>query len=211
MRALPAPACAVLLCLIAGYVDAIGYLDYEHVFAANMTGNTVLLAISLAEQEWWRIAPYGLTLASFLAGALMAEAVKRHGLRPAIPLLASGVPLVILVMADVRGNSALVLLAFGMGLQGGSVSRFADVNVQTVVITGTILRLAEATMFRLVPGRGDRRPAPPRLALPVFAFSWIAYAVGAGLSLGAKELGPMKLLLPLLVLIPVAISENRER
>jgi len=205
---MPAPARAALLCLIAGYVDAIGYIDYEHVFAANMTGNTVLLAISLAERQWPRVATYALTLASFLVAALIAETAKRRGVRPAIPLLVSGVPLIVLSAVDLDADVALALLAFGMGLQGGSLARFADINVQTVVITGTILKLAEAAVSRLVPGRGDRRTPPPPAALPAFLFSWIAYGLGAVLSLTAQGLGPLKLQLPLIVLIPVALAEH---
>ena len=68
---------AALLCGIAGYVDALGYLKLGSVFAANMTGNTVLLAIVLAQGEWARAAVYGLTLAAFFAGALSASVLKR--------------------------------------------------------------------------------------------------------------------------------------
>lgn len=206
---IPAPARAVLLCLIAGYVDAIGYIDYEHVFAANMTGNTVLMAVSLAEREWPRAAAFAITLAAFVAAALAAEIARRRGLRPVVPLLASGVPLIIVYAIHPPAELVLPTLAFGMGLQGASVSRFSDINVQTVVVTSTLLKFAEAMVFRLVPGRGDRRPPPPRPALPVFFFTWTAYAAGAALSIAAREVGPLKILLPLIVLIPVAISEDR--
>lgn len=211
-RATPEVARAALLCLIAGYVDAIGYIDYAHVFAANMTGNTVLLAISLAERQWPRALTYAMTLAAFLVGALLAEIAKRRGVRPAIPLLVSAVPLVALTTVKLDGSAALALLAFGMGMQGGSVARFHDINAQTVVITGTILKLAEALVFRLAPGRGDPRTPPPPAALPVFGLSWLGYGVGAVLSVAAaQQLGQLKLLLPLIVLIPVAIAEYRER
>ncbi len=206
---MPAAARGILLCLIAGYVDAIGYLDYNHVFAANMTGNTVLLAISVAEQQWPRVAVYALTLTSFVAGALLAEIGRRRGLRPALPLAASAVPLIVLAAVDLDGNVALAMLAFAMGLQGASIGRFGDINVQTVVITGTILKLTEALVFRVVPGRDDRRTPPPPAALAVFCLCWLMYAAGAVLSLPTQALGSLKLLLPLAVLIPVVIAEMR--
>ena len=37
----------LLLCLTAGIVDVIGYLSIGHVFTANMTGNIVLLGLSI--------------------------------------------------------------------------------------------------------------------------------------------------------------------
>lgn len=205
-----APARAVLLCLIAGYIDAIGYIDYAHVFAANMTGNTVLLAISLAQGEWARVSVYAMTLAAFLAGALVAEAAKRRGVPASLPLLLSGLPLVAVWAAGLEGDVALAALAAGMGLQGGSVARFAEINVQTVVITGTILKLAEAAIDRVVrPAKGA--PAPTAKGLSVFAATWLAYAAGAVISLALKDIGPVKLVLPLAVLMPVALGEHRDR
>lgn len=205
---IPAPARAALLCLIAGYIDAIGYIDYGRVFAANMTGNTVLLSISVAQGEWPRVFTYALTLAAFLLGALAAEGFKRGGVRATLPLLLSGVPLVAVYALDLKDNWALATMALGMGLQGGAVARFADVNVQTVVITGTMLKLAEAAIHRLSRVRGAAPTVPPH-ALSVFWLTWLSYAVGAVLSLTAKELGLLKLLLPLVVLMPVALSEGR--
>jgi uncharacterized membrane protein YoaK (UPF0700 family) len=204
---IPPPTRAALLCLIAGYVDAIGYIDYDRVFAANMTGNTVLLSISVAEGDWALALTRALTLASFLIGALAAEFIKRAGFRPTLPLLLSGAPLVLVYAVPLDNNWALAALACGMGLQGASVARFADINVQTVVITGTMLKLAEATIHWLCAKR-DARPSLPH-APSLFWLTWAAYAAGAVLSLPVQGLGPLKFLLPLLPLIPVALSEDK--
>lgn len=204
----PAPFRAGLLCLISGYVDAIGYLDFGHVFAANMTGNTVLLWISVAQGEWPRVLTYALALASFLTGGLLAEVLKRAGATPMLPLLISGVPLMVMYMAGLQDNGALAAFAFGMGLQGASVSRFADINVQTVVVTSTILKLAEGIIHRLFPTRRDRASPLPRHSFPVFWSTWLAYGAGAAISLAVHGLGPLKFLLPLVVLMPVALSER---
>jgi uncharacterized membrane protein YoaK (UPF0700 family) len=206
---IPAPASAVLLCLIAGYIDAIGYTDYDHVFAANMTGNTVLLSISLAQADWPLAATRALTLASFLLGALAAEFIKRAGFRPTLPLLLSGAPLVLVYSVQPDANWTLAALSFGMGLQGASVARFANINVQTVVITGTLLKLAEASVHRLVSGQDAAQPASPPHALSLFWLTWLSYAVGAVLSLAAHGLGPLKFLFPLIPLIPAALSEGQ--
>lgn len=208
-KLVPAPARAALLCLIAGYVDAIGYLDYARVFAANMTGNTVLLWISVGEGEWARVATYALTLGSFVIGGLAAEGAKRAGATPRLPLLVSGVPLALVYLAGLQGDQALVALAFAMGLQGASVSRFANINVQTVVITSTLLKFAEAAIHRIFPTPGDLRSPEPRIALPVFGVTWVSYGAGAALSLPAAPLGPLKLLLPLILIMPVALAEGR--
>ena len=204
---IPPPTRAVLLCLIVGYIDAIGYIDYDRVFAANMTGNTVLLSISMAGGDWVLALTRALTLGAFLVGALAAEFIKRAGFRPTLPLLLSGAPLVLVYAVRLDNTEALVALAFGMGLQGGSVARFANINVQTVVITGTMLKLAEAMVQRLGSMGGARPPLPH--APTLFWLTWASYAAGAALSLPAQGLGPLKFLLPLIPLLPVALSEDK--
>ena len=42
---------AILLTFVAGYVDAIGRLSLDRVYAAQMSGNVVLLAVHLATGE----------------------------------------------------------------------------------------------------------------------------------------------------------------
>jgi uncharacterized membrane protein YoaK (UPF0700 family) len=98
---------------------------------------------------------------------------------------------------------ALALLAFGMGLQGAAMMRFDGANLQTVVITGTMLKLTEALVDRFVPPEAG---APAGL-LPLFCLAWIAYGTGVVLSYGAMNVvGPTMILLPVLVLVPVAAS-----
>ncbi|MGN6697263.1 MAG: YoaK family protein, partial [Thermomicrobiales bacterium] len=41
----------LLLAGAAGSLDAISYLGLGHVFTANMTGNTVLLGVALAQRD----------------------------------------------------------------------------------------------------------------------------------------------------------------
>src|SRR3989454_10880597 len=47
----------LMLTWAAGSVDAISYLALDHVFTANMTGNTVLLGLAIGQGHGWR--PFG--------------------------------------------------------------------------------------------------------------------------------------------------------
>ena len=78
-----------------------------------------------------------------------------------------------------------------------------------MVVTGTILKLAEAAIHRFFPTRDDRLSPVPKHALRVFWLTWLSYGVGAALSVAARGLGPIKIVLPLIVLIPVALGERR--
>src|ERR1700741_2250440 len=67
-----------LLCAVAGSVDAVAYLLFGRLFVANMTGGTVLLAISLLQRIGGEAALRGGLIASFLAGVIVARLLARN-------------------------------------------------------------------------------------------------------------------------------------
>ncbi len=66
-----------LLCAVAGSVDAIAYLLCGQIFVANMTGNTVLLAISLLQGKFAKAALRGGLVAAFLASVIVTRLLAR--------------------------------------------------------------------------------------------------------------------------------------
>jgi len=193
---------AALLCAIAGYVDALGYLRLGSVFAANMTGNTVLLAIVLAKGEWLRAAAYGLTLAAFFAGAICASVIKRAVPKGAwLPLLVQALLLVVASLSPLGPDKELVLLAFGMGLQGAAVTQLAGTNLYTVVITATICRLASGLVDELWPKAKGPNAAPATASWLVFVVAWLFYGIGAALEVLLFDGLRLPLLIPAVLLI----------
>ncbi|MGO9787722.1 MAG: YoaK family protein [Stellaceae bacterium] len=194
-----------LLCLVAGMVDAYGYMTLGHVFAANMTGNTVLLAIAAVSGELASSVNYALTLCAFAAGAVFGAALKRASSRPYVPLLLAALLLAATGFAA-PGRGMLGAIAIVMGLQAASVSKFGATTLQTVVITGPIVRLAEGLVDLLWPGKGaDARAAADASAHNGLA--WIAYGAGAVLGAsGVVFLGgpPLLLAVPALLLLAAA-------
>src|SRR5689334_13035299 len=122
---------AALTSFAAGFVDAHGYFRLGHVFTANMTGNSVLLAVALADRDWSKAIDYVETIAAFIVGALAAAIVKRLVGRGFVVLLLVAAILVVLCIVDPGVRLSLVALAFAMGLQGGSLARFRGQRVQT--------------------------------------------------------------------------------
>ncbi len=196
---------AALLCAIAGYVDALGYLRLGSVFAANMTGNTVLLAIVLAEGAWRRAAIYALTLAAFFAGALAASLLKRALARADwLPLLAQAALLLFASFWPLAAPAELAVLAIGMGMQGASFTLFAGTSLNTVVITSTVCRLASGLVDGLWPRRGATETpagAPPRL---IFVVTWLCYGSGAALEVAVFDGLRVPLAVPACLLVLLA-------
>jgi uncharacterized membrane protein YoaK (UPF0700 family) len=211
LRAGWAPMRAILLCLAAGYADAFGYLRLGGIFTANMTGNSVLLAIAAARRDAGQAAACGLVLAAFLAGALLAALLRRQLVdRRAPALLLAALLLAAAALLPLAGLPAwpgwllAAGLALAMGLQGASLGRFGGTALQTVVVTGTLLRLAE-----LMAGVRPPAAAPDSRPLALMAGAWLAYAGGALLGAGAADAAvalPARLPETLPLLVPALLQ-----
>src|SRR5215210_549077 len=68
-------AMVVLLSVAAGCVDAVSYLGLGRVFTANMTGNTVLLGLSLGQADWQAALRSGVALAGFIMGVAVGTVI----------------------------------------------------------------------------------------------------------------------------------------
>ena len=67
---------ACLLAIVAGYADAVGFLVFN-AFAGAMTGNTVLLGIALAGQQFAAAAQSASIIAAFLVGVAASALLRR--------------------------------------------------------------------------------------------------------------------------------------
>src|SRR5712691_86523 len=186
---LPPMLQAGLLVMIAGYADAIGFLQFR-AFAGQMTGNTILLAISLVETNWAQVVFYVAVIACFLVGVVIAGGLVRLGHAPAIALSLSAVALAVCAFVTVHWGA--LLLAFAMGTQNGAVTRFGDATLNTVFITGDLQKLFEAVLGWLWQSK-SRRP-PPGFA--ILAPVWLEYFAGALLGALAHAALAYPLLMP---------------
>ena len=167
---------ATLLTLVAGLADAVGYVAMGGVFAANMTGNTVLAGLSLGEGHFDLAAKRLAPLVTFFLGAMIARLLLRLFHRPAVPLLIEAALLAVVGLLPIGREPSLMLVALAMGLQASAITHFGGTSVSTVVVTSTLARIAEATLDRMWPtGRPLPSVATPRL----LALTWIGYLVGA--------------------------------
>jgi len=198
---------AGLLTIVAGLADAVGYVAMGGVFAANMTGNTVLAGLSLGEGHFDLAARRLAPLVTFFLGAMLARLVLRLFHRPAVPLLIEAALLGVVGFLPIEHEPELLLVALAMGLQASAITHFGGTAVSTVVVTSTLARIAEAALDRMWPtGRALPSIATPRL----LALTWIGYlagAVGGVLLVGAVA---WPLLVPAaLLMIAVLVGEAR--
>jgi uncharacterized membrane protein YoaK (UPF0700 family) len=195
---------AGLLCLTAGFVDAVGYFELGQVFTANMTGNTVLFAASLVRLEWSGALTYVIAVAAFFGGALIAAVLDRTPARPYPGLLLIALALSTASFATLEVRAELALLSAAMGVQGGSLSRFSGVRLQTVVLTGGLVGVADGLVERFWKRRAA--DAVSAQAFGLLCLAWLCYAAGAAGAVLSEDLLTRQLLVPAGLVVVAALT-----
>ena len=198
---------AALLTIVAGLADAVGYVAMGGVFAANMTGNTVLAGLSLGEGHFDLAARRLAPLVTFFLGAMLARLLLRLFHRPAVPLLIEAALLAGVGLLPFGREPALLMVALAMGLQASAITHFGGTALSTVVVTSTLARIAEAALDRMWPtGRALPSVATPRLLV----LTWIGYLAGATGGVLLVRAVPWPLLVPAaLLVIAVIVGDTR--
>ena len=141
----PLPTLLGILTLLTGFIDAVTYLKYGHVFVANMTIAGTLLAM-------------GGFLAGALAGGLLNERLSAHrgNLLSASTAAKTALLLCATLAAAVGAEWFVVipLLGITMGIQNAVVRRLAIPDVTTTVLTMTLTGIMADSA--LVGGKNPR-------------------------------------------------------
>lgn len=189
---------ACILAIVAGYADAIGFLTFG-AFAGAMTGNTVLLGIALAGAQYADAVQSAIIIASFLVGVAFSA-----GLGGKLPLAGIlGIEAAAIVGAAlIAPVFAAPVLAFAMGLQNATMTRFSGTSLNTVFLTGNLQKMMQDFLGRFT---GSMQPAQAGSAeSATIAWVWLAYlgGVAAGAVADRHLAYP---LLPVVLLLPLAL------
>ena len=201
--AVPRQRLVLLLAGAAGCLDAVGYLMLG-LFTANMTGNTILLGLSVGQAAWTQALHNVVAIAAFVAGAGAGTAALR-GLRQPSSGLGLEAGLLAAAMAawarfgaprghvgDPAAYWLIALLSAAMGIQSATVRRVGEQRVSTTYVTGTLTSLATETARDLLdrwsprPAGASGHPAPAlgpagehARGTALLTGVWAVYLVGA--------------------------------
>jgi uncharacterized membrane protein YoaK (UPF0700 family) len=201
----------LVLTATTGLVDAASYLGLGHVFAANMTGNIVLLGFGIVGGYGLPVVAPLVSLAGFLIGATAGgRLVRNQGEhRRAQLTLALTIETMLLaaaaIVAGLAGMRAgaftedclIALLALGMGVRNATVRKLAVPDLTTTVLTMTLTGLAAESPVAGGDGSGTIRRTSAVVAMLVGALVgalllkvdlWLVLAVACA-STGVTFLG----------------------
>jgi uncharacterized membrane protein YoaK (UPF0700 family) len=191
---------ATALALVAGFVDAYGYLGW-HVFGANMTGNTIIFAISLYKNAERAYLPLML-IVSFFAGAIFGRAIVERFKSYTALYVEAGL---LGVASFAPGYAALPIISLAMGMQNTALGTFAGVAANTSFLSGDYTKLGQAIADVAVRRGTDRDRKTISIIWPLI----VTYACGALISAFCREI-PLRVLFVVPVVMALAFATHRK-
>jgi uncharacterized membrane protein YoaK (UPF0700 family) len=133
---------AWVLAFIAGSVNVVGFLGFDHQAVTHLTGTTSMLSAAIAAADGRQVLHFLAVIGSFLAGTVLSgmliqDSTLRLGRRYGVGLVIESVFLFIAVPLLGRQNpGGLYLAACACGLQNAMVSTYSGAVVRTTHVSG---------------------------------------------------------------------------
>lgn len=138
---------AGVLALMAGMINSVGYLSFEHQAVTHLTGTTTLLSTALVQGEFSLGLHLLAVIASFVGGAILSaliirDSVLKLGQRYSIVLLIEAAALCLAVPALERELVwGTYLAGAACGLQNAMATTYSGTVIRTSHITGMLTDL----------------------------------------------------------------------
>jgi uncharacterized membrane protein YoaK (UPF0700 family) len=133
---------AWLLALVAGMVNVVGILGFEHQAVSHMSGNTTQLGVALINHDYATIGRLTLSLCAFAAGAILSGCLiqttalqlgRHYG---TVLLLETFLLVAAVYFLQHQSRAGFPLLCMACGLQNAMASTYSGAIVRTTHLTG---------------------------------------------------------------------------
>jgi uncharacterized membrane protein YoaK (UPF0700 family) len=183
-------ASAVLLALLAGYLDGYGLLVLG-TYVSFMSGNTTIAGLKSGQANFHAALPSAIAIVFFVAGSFLGNLFTQSRLRYSHRLIFGVIAGLLATVAGLArhglGNAPaeIAMLSLAMGMMNPALSKVGAESVSLTFVTGTLSRigghLAAAVGRKPLPegqSPGDSHLARARIDTSV----WSGFLVGAVLS-----------------------------
>jgi uncharacterized membrane protein YoaK (UPF0700 family) len=211
---------AIVLAMIAGYVDAYGFIGYQ-TYMSFMSGNTTLSGISTGQRDFSAAVPTLTAIVLFVAGVFVgtlftdSDAPRSQRIKFGLvaALLAVNIGLTLLLSINHLINIAA--LSFAMGVMNTTLSHFGAEAVNLTFVTGTLNKIGShfALALKRTPLKDSQGPRDTHLRRAfLLAALWTAFLVGAVLGAAATpRFGVWLLSLPVFVLLALLLLPHTQQ
>lgn len=131
-----------LLALVAGCINAVGYLCFRHQPITHLTGTSTELGLAIARVDLAEIAHWGLAILSFLTGAMSSGFIvqqrtlqlgRRYGV---VLMLESALLFAATPLIAAHHDLGIYLASAACGLQNAMVSTYSGATFRTTHLSG---------------------------------------------------------------------------
>jgi uncharacterized membrane protein YoaK (UPF0700 family) len=166
------------LALLAGYVDALGYLTLKGFFVSFMSGNSTRLSVGLASGDLAAIATASGLILLFVLGVIAGTRTAtpaacesdRHP-RNVLWLVAALLALAAFAATLGRARCAIGLATLALGAENNVVQKAGSTTIGVTYMTGTLVKMGQALGAAFRGGAAwDWLP---------YALLWISLVAGA--------------------------------
>jgi uncharacterized membrane protein YoaK (UPF0700 family) len=156
---------AVCLSVLAGCVDAIGFLQLGGYFISFMSGNSTRLAVNIVTGNMEAVGLVGGIIALFVTGTMLGAFVRHFSTAPLAVINVLGFVTILLTGAAISyemqwGALAIACMILAMGAENAVFQRNGEVVVGLTYMTGTLVKIGQRLANALLGGD---------------AFAWVPY------------------------------------
>lgn len=167
-------AFAIGLSALAGYVDAVGFIQLGGFFVSFMSGNSTRLGVGLIERSQDAALAAGLIImfiAGVIAGSLVGRFAKAH--RRAAVLMLVAILLFNAASSAAVGATEVAVMAMvlAMGAENAVFEHEGEMHIGLTYMTGTLVKFGQGVAASFMRG--------PRFAWASYALLWAGLVVGA--------------------------------
>lgn len=146
---------AIGLSMLAGYIDALGFLRMRGLFVSFMSGNSTRLAVGLALESRVALRASGLIVA-FILGVMLGTLVAARAGPRRKPAVIGFVTLLLAAAATAEAlgsdTASLAAMVMAMGAANAVFQRDGEVSVGVTYMTGTLVKLGQRMAAALTGG-----------------------------------------------------------
>ncbi len=143
--------------MLAGYVDALGFLKLGGFFVSFMSGNSTRLGVGLAT-GWGPATLPAILIGLFIVGVVLGSLVGRAAITPTRrrPAVLGFVTLLLAAAAVLEetglGFGAVATMTLAMGAENALFERDGEVSIGLTYMTGTLVKLGQRITDALLGG-----------------------------------------------------------
>lgn len=164
---------AACLSAIAGFVDAVAFIETSGFFVSFMSGNSTRLGVGLATAPHFALVALGI-IGAFVLGVMLGSVVagkgdEKSGFRVLVLVAALLASAAICAAAGVVAP-AMALMAAAMGAENSVFLRDGEVSIGLTYMTGTLVKFGQRLAGALQGG--------PRFAWAPYLMLWLGLIAG---------------------------------